>query len=224
MLNIPLPTRHHVAPSPSPIRRLHLSWPTVAVFAAVIAYVDGFWVTSLQGAVGAVEVTREPFVRWVRDSTLMLPLLLLAVVAALSLTRRWAGRSHREFRQLAVAAISTMLITTVVSIAQVATMSIHDYNIQAAQLGQVHAGHASTVAADPGAVAPLGGKACSALCAARHATLMAHVRSVGYAGLVLLFTNLVLVVWALALRGGRLWAAPTYVDEPTEADFPFDFA
>ena len=224
MLNIPLPTRRHVAPALSPARRLHLSWPTVAVFAAVIAYVDGFWVTSLQGAVGAVELTQEPFVRWVRDSTLMLPLMLLAVVAALSLTRRWAGRSHREFRQLAVAAISTMVITTVVSVAQVATMSIHDYNIQAAQLGQVHAGHASTIAADPGAVAPLGGKACSALCAARHATLMAHVRSVGYAGLVLLFTNLVLVVWVLALRGGRLWAAPTYVDEPTEADFPFDFA
>ena len=224
MLNISLPARHHVAPAPSPTGRLHLSWPTVAVFAIVIAYVDGFWVTSLQGAVGAIEVTQAPFVRWVRDSTLMLPLLLLAVVAALSLTRRWAGRGHREFRQLAVAAISIIVITTVVSIAQVATMSVHDYNIQAAQLGQVHAGHASTVAVDPGVVTPLGGNACSALCAARHATLMAHVRSVGYAGLVLLFTNLVLVVWVLALRGGRLWAAPTFVEEPADADFPFDFA
>ncbi len=224
MLNISLPARHHVAPAPSPTERLHLSWPTVAVFAAVIAYVDGFWVTSLQGAVGAIEVTHEPFARWVRDSTLMLPLLLLGVLAALSLTRRWVGHSHREFRQLAVAAILTIVITSVVSIAQVATMSVHDYNIQAAQLGQVHAGHASTVATDPGTVTTASGGACTALCAARHATLMAHVRSVGYAGLVLLFTNLVLVVWVLALRGGRLWAARTFVDEPADADFPYDFA
>ena len=146
------------------------------------------------------------------------------VLAALSLTRRWVGHSHREFRQLAVAAILTIVITSIVSIAQVATMSVHDYNIQAAQLGQVHAGHASTVATDPGTVTTAGGGACSALCAARHATLMAHVRSVGYAGLVLLFTNLVLVVWVLALRGGRLWAARTFVDEPADADFPYDFA
>jgi hypothetical protein len=224
MLNITMPVRHHVAPAPSPTGRLHLSWPTVAVFAAVIAYVDGFWVTSLQGAVGAIEVTQEPFVRWVRDSTLMLPLLFVGVLAALSLTRRWVGHSHREFRQLAVAAISIIVITSVVSLGQVATMSAHDYNIQAAQLGHLHAGHASTVATDPNAVLPASNGTCSALCAARHATLMAHVRSVGYAGLVLLFTNLVLVVWVLALRGGRLWAGRTFVDEAADTDLPFDFA
>ena len=224
MLNISLPAQPKAAPAPLGTGRLHVSWPTVAVFAAVITYVDGFWVTSLQGAVGAIEVTQHPLMRWIRDSTLMLPVVLVAVVAALSLTRRWVGHSHRELRQLAVAALLMVVVTSVVSLGQVATMSIHDYNIQAAELGQIHAAHTSTIANDPAVVAPAPGGACSALCAARHATLMAHVRSVGYAGLVLLFTNLVLVVWVLALRGGRLWAEGRFVEEPVEVDFPYDFA
>jgi hypothetical protein len=224
MLNISMPARREVAPAPMATGRLHVSWPTVGVFAAVITFVDGFWVTSLQGAVGAIEGTQHPLTRWIRDSTLMLPLLFVAVLAAMSLTRRWVGHSHREFRQLAVAALLVVVITSVVSLAQVTTMSVHDYNIQAAQLGQIHGAHASTVATDPGAVATASSGTCTALCAARHATLMAHVRSVGYAGLVLLFTNLVLVVWVLALRGGRLWAEGRLVDEPADIEFPYDFA
>ena len=225
MLNISMPTRREAAASAAMATgRLHVSWPTVGVFAAVITFVDGFWVTSLQGAVGAIEVTQHPMMRWIRDSTLMLPLLFVAVLAALSLTRRWVGHSHRELRQLAVAALLTVVITSVVSLAQVATMSVHDYNIQAAQLGQIHAGHASTVALDPASVVPASSAGCTALCAARHATMMAHVRSLGYAGAVLLFTNLVLVVWVLALRGGRLWAEGRFVDEPAEGEFPYDFA
>lgn len=35
---------------------------------------------------------------------------------------------------------------------------------------------------------------------------MVHVRATLYASIVILVTNLVLVVWVLALRGGRLWA------------------
>jgi hypothetical protein len=36
-------------------RRFQVSWVTIALFAIVFAYVDGFWVTSMQGAVGAFE-------------------------------------------------------------------------------------------------------------------------------------------------------------------------
>jgi hypothetical protein len=54
--------------------RLRPSWVTIGLWAVVIAYVDGFWVTSLQRTVGAFERNQPPFMRWLRDSTLMLPL------------------------------------------------------------------------------------------------------------------------------------------------------
>ena len=52
---------------------LQVSWVTVVVCASVIAYIDGFWLTSLRGAVGAIDATQSPFSRWLRDSTLMVP-------------------------------------------------------------------------------------------------------------------------------------------------------
>src|SRR4029077_15562863 len=57
---------------------LPLSWVTVAVAAVVIAYGDGFIVAALHGAVGSVDTSQEPFVRWLRDSTLMVAPLVLA--------------------------------------------------------------------------------------------------------------------------------------------------
>jgi hypothetical protein len=105
-----------------------------------------------------------------------------------------------------VAGVLTIVITSFVSVAGVATTSAYDYNIQASQLGQIHAGHTSAISIDAGAVDRSGEGTCTGLCSARHATLMAHVRAVGYASVVLLITNIVLVAWALALRGGRLWA------------------
>src|SRR5262245_52717400 len=77
-------------------RRLSVYWLTVAFFAVVIAFGDGFWVTSVQGAVGSIERNDPPFSRWLRDSTLMVPLFFLAVLAAILLGRRWfAGNRSR---------------------------------------------------------------------------------------------------------------------------------
>ena len=44
--------------------RLTVPWLTVLPFAVVMAYADGFWMTSLRGAVGAIERTDEPFTSW----------------------------------------------------------------------------------------------------------------------------------------------------------------
>ncbi len=205
----------HGSPAHRQTSRLSVSWATVIVCAVVIAAVDGYWATSLRGAVGAIEVNQSPFRSWMRDSTLMLPLFVLAVVAALALTRRLVGRSHRELVQLSVAALLTIVFTSVVSIGGVATTSVYDYDLQASQLGQIHTSHNTKPAIDPGAVIVSTKGTCVGLCSARHATLMAHVRSVGYASLVILLTNLVLVAWVLALRGGRLWA-PHPVDAQVE--------
>ncbi len=197
-----------------------MNWATVIVCAVVIAYTDGYWVTSLRGAVGAIEGNQRPFTRWLRDSTLMLPLVLMAVLAALTLTRRWLGRSRHEIAQVGTAALLIIVISSAVSIAGVATTSVYDYNIQAANLGQIHSSHVTSVAVDPGVSKPSTDATSGALDAAKHATLMAHVRAVGDASVVLLITNLVLVAWALALRGGRLWASqPAAValgDDPTD--------
>ena len=40
--------------------RQQVWWVTIAVFAIVISYADGFWVTSLQGVVGAIERRQIP--------------------------------------------------------------------------------------------------------------------------------------------------------------------
>ena len=162
---------------------------TVALFAIVIAYVDGFCVTSLHGAVGSVASTQSPFVHWLRDSTLMLPPLALAVGAALELARRWVGNNRREITRLVGAALLVILCSSAASIAEVALQAASDYRVEVNQLAQLHSIHATTIA----------------LSAARHAALMTQIRAVELAVVVLLITNFVVVGWVLALRGGKVW-------------------
>ena len=72
-------------------------WSTVLPFAVVLAYVNGFWVTALRGAVGSTERTTAPFTSWLRDSTLLLPLFVLAVLVALTLAMHWFGPSGHSW-------------------------------------------------------------------------------------------------------------------------------
>ena len=171
------------------ITQLSMSWMTVAVFAAVIAYVDGFCVTTLHGAVGSVDSVQSPFVHWLRDSTLMLPPLVLAVGAALWLARRWVGHNRRELTRLVGAALLVILFSSAASIAEVALTAASDYRVEVNQLEQVHSTHSTPIA----------------LHAARHSTLTLQIRAVERASVVLLVTNFALVLWVLALRGGRVW-------------------
>lgn len=194
-------------------RLLRLSWLTVAVFAVAFAYIDGFWVTSLQGAVGSLERSRPPFQRWLRDSTLMLPLYVGAVVVALLLTRRWAGQSRRSLARIGTATVLIVAICTAVGTAEVANSSAYDYRLQARHLEEVEelnhahsAGHPAQPVADS--------NSCVGLCAAKRSTRELHVRAVTRAGVVLLLTNVVLVAWLLALRGDRLWKRSRVVAPP----------
>ena len=81
-------TRRRQCPVGGERRRSHLRWVAIAVLAVVIDLVDNFWITSLRGAVGAIQQVQEPFDAWVRTSTLMLPLYVLAVAGAAVLGRR----------------------------------------------------------------------------------------------------------------------------------------
>src|SRR4051812_27600884 len=73
-------------------------WRTVVVPATVLAYADGYWLISLQGAIGAIERTNGPFASWLRGSTTILPVFAFAVLAALTLGLHWFGPRPGETR------------------------------------------------------------------------------------------------------------------------------
>jgi len=182
--------------------RLQVYWLTVAFFAIVIAYGDGFWVTTVQGAVGAIERNDAPLSRWLRDSTLMLPLFFLAVLASLVLARRWFGHSRSRLVRFGATALLMMLITSAVGMAEMAASSAYDYRLQTRDLTSVVAIHHHEEIT-PAATAANGG--CSVLCAEKRLTLASHLKALRLTSVVLLLSNVVLVLWVLALRGDRLW-------------------
>jgi hypothetical protein len=184
-------------------RRLSVYWLTIAFFAVVIAFGDGFWVTSVQGAVGAIERNDPPFDRWLRDSTLMLPLFFLAVLAAIVLGRRWFGGSRSRLLKFGATALLMVLFTSALAITEVAASSAYDYRLQSRDLASVHAFHQTIADTSPGATTTTG--RCVGICAETQLTLHSHMKALRIASVVLLLSNIVLVLWVMALRGDRIW-------------------
>jgi hypothetical protein len=88
---------------------------------------------------------------------------------------------------------------------EVAASSAYDYHLQVQHLEAAHRlQHATFLNVDSTPVR-IGSATCDALCAARRSTLDVHVAVLRYAGPRLLLTNAILILWALALCGGRLW-------------------
>ena len=194
---------------PESIRRffrgaMPIPWVTVAVFALVMAYADGFVLTSIPGAVGAIERTHGPFASWLRTSTLMLPLFVLGVLAGLALARRRFGPALRTARKIVTAALLIVAAGTLVGAGELAVSAAYDYHLQSQQLELIDATHRAE-----GHVQHLGAGTCTGLCARKHATLAVDAKAVGYGSAVVLGANLVLVAWVLAMRGGRLEPART---------------
>ena len=199
-------------------RRLNVYWITVAFFAVMLAFGDGFWLTSMQGAVGAIERNEKPFGRWLRDSALMVPLFFLGVLAAVLLARRWFG--HRRSRLVKVGAVALLItvIGSAIGIAEVAASSAYDYRLQSRSLASVHQFHQTIADKSPGATAPTTSGRCTGICAEKHLTLMTHVKAVKLATGVLLVSNLVLVLWVLMWRGDRLWRSDPADDDDTAVE------
>jgi hypothetical protein len=172
----------------------------VLLLGALLAYADGFWLTTTQGAVGAIERAQSPFAAWLRDSTLTLPLFVLAVLAALAVARRRFGPGLRGPRRVLATALLVAAAGSVVGTAELVASAAYDYSLQVPQLEAMHAAHLT--ANTPPAVAVPGG--CPGLCAEKRLTLQADERAVRYAATGELVTNLVLVGWGVALLGGRL--------------------
>jgi len=193
--------------------RLQMWWITVAVFAIVIAFADGFVVTSLHGAVGAIERRSSPFHQWLTGSMLMLPLFFVAVVGALLVARRLVG-PRRGLVEFGATALLVTLLTSGVALAEVGASSAYDYHLQVRHLqleDSLHHTHPAAapvvLTAQPTTPGQSTG-ACTGLCATTRDTLNVHVRAVSHAALLMLITNFALVVWVMALRNDRLWRRP----------------
>ena len=168
-----------------------VAWWTVLPLAALMAYGDGFWVISLRGAAGAIERMDSPFQAWLRESTLFLPVFVIAVLAATAVALARFGPSPRRTRAVLMAALLVVAAGTLAGVVGLAVSSAYDYHLQAIHMSAMNA---------------MRDEACDAACAAaqHRADLVLQVRAVAVGSGLILVTNLVLVGWALALRGGRM--------------------
>jgi hypothetical protein len=194
---------------------------TVGLLAVLLAYADGFVVQALQGATGAIERSQHPFSSWLRQSTLMLPVFVLVVLGVLALAHRRYGPELRTPKPVLLTGLLMVIVGTVVGIAAATANAAYNYHLQANQLQLAHTTHSSALAGDTAsrnAADPESGHSlgvhtetgtCTGSCLAQRQTLQTHVRGVTIASGYLLGTNLLLVAWVVALRGGRLDVVPT---------------
>lgn len=181
-------------------QRLRVPWLTVVPLAVVLAYGDGFWVVVLRGAVGAIERTGTPFTSWLRESTLLLPLFTLAVVAALALAVRRYGVAGSGARALLGTSGLVVAAGTVAGVTWLIASSAYDYRLQSQQVDAM-----GTM-----------GHSCDAACREllNQAGLGLQQRGVAVGVGLLLVTNLALVAWTVSLLGGRVRRATVDPEQP----------
>jgi hypothetical protein len=101
-------------------------------------------------------------------------------------------------------ALLMVLFTSALAITEVAASSAYDYRLQSRDLASVHAFHQTIADPAPGATAQKT-SGCTGICAEKQLTLNSHLKALRIAGVVLLLSNVVLVLWVMALRGDRIW-------------------
>jgi hypothetical protein len=184
------------------LRPRPVPWPTVVALAALMAYADGFVVTSIQGAVGAIERAQSPFTTWLWTSTLALPVYVLALLAALAVARRRLGPSLHSGSRVVAAALLLVAAGTLIGFTGAVASAVYDYHLQVPLVVRLHAVHAEGAPVE----APDAGS-CTGLCGALQRTRVVDQRAARYATAADLGVNAVVVGWVVALRGGRLEAA-----------------
>jgi hypothetical protein len=180
-----------------------LPWLTVGLLAGTMAFADGFLIQALQGATGYIERSQHPFESWLRHSALLVPVFVLVVLGVLRLARRRYGPSLRRLRPVLATATAIAAAGTVLGIGAITANAAYNYHLQAGQLALAHTVHSTAISGETSHDhAAAGG--CSGACLQQHQTLDAHVRGVKVTSGLLLATNVVLVGWVVALRGGQL--------------------
>lgn len=177
----------------APAVRTSVPWSTVLPLAVVLSFADGFWITSMRGAVGPARAGAAPFTTWWRESSVLVPMYVCAVLGALLLARLWAGQGSARRGTLPVATLLVAMAGTVVGVLHMAAASAADYLTQWHMLQMM-----TMMRAD-----------CPSDCLERlrQDTLGLQVRAVALGALLLLATNLAAVIWVTMCRGGRLEVA-----------------
>jgi hypothetical protein len=170
--------------------RLAVPWTAVLTLAVLLDFADGFFMTALRNAVGAIERTQEPFTSYWRTCLLLLPVFAVGVLAALTVALRLFGPELRGRKQVLATVALVAAAAALVGAAATTASSAADYRLQSAQLGMMKSMRGT----------------CDAACLAgqQHATALAHVRAIALVAGLMLITNLLVVGWLVALRGGRL--------------------
>ena len=176
--------------------RQGVPWLTVVPLAVALAYADGFWLVALRGAVGSIERTGQPFASWLRESTLTLPMFVFAVLGALTAAARWFGPVVRKPKAIVATALLVVAAGTLVGIAGLVASSAYDYHLQAIQLQLMDSMRSMPSMPSMGSMGSTAQQ--------QQASLGLQARAVAYGSAILLVTNLALVGWAVAIRGGRL--------------------
>src|SRR5689334_17445394 len=95
-------------------------WVTIGGLAVTMAYGDGFLITTLRGATGAVERNDQPFLSWLAGSTVVLPLFVVAVWGALRFAHHHYGRAPGKARNVLKFALVVAAAASVVGIGTLA--------------------------------------------------------------------------------------------------------
>ena len=169
---------------------LRVPWSTVLPLASVAAFGNGFWLIVVRGAVGAIERTGDPFTGWLRESALLLPLYVFAVLAALTLALRWFGPDPLRARSAAATLLLVVLASTLAGSGVQAVSAVYDYRLETAQVMMTTSHMLS----------------CDSVCVAdqQQSTLFLQMRALGLNAAVMLASNLILLGLVVAFRGGRL--------------------
>lgn len=180
-------------------------WLSVVLpLAVLVALADEFWIVVLRTSVGSIERTSGPAASWLRESSELLPVYVLAVVAALAVAGRlWGDRPRGRGPTLGTIALVALAAAVAAGTILLAS-SLWDYHLQ--DIALVH--H----------VEDHGGCDSACLAARESASLAVQLRAVAVGFGLVLATDLALVAWAVALRGGPLPAAVRRRGTPVAAD------
>ena len=179
-----------LAPTGRDHRRAIVSWWHVLPLGVALAFANEFWIIVLRGAVGAIERTSAPFSTWLHETVLLVPVYVVAVLAAFRLAQRWFGPRPRGFKAAAGSIGTIAAAATAAGILLLAVSSWFDYRLQATDLRHMSAAH-------PG---------CPSSCLNEriHATVNLEFKAIWIGLLLMLVTDLALIALMVAFRGGVL--------------------
>lgn len=197
-----------VRPCPGPTDPVAIPWATVLTFAVVLADADWFWVISLRGAVGAIERTSDPVVSWAQGAGLLVPLFACAVLGALAIAYRRFGPVLQRPRTVVAASLLIVAACTLAGIGALVVSGAYDYRLQIDQLD--HTARMGVRCLD------------SCLTARQDATLALQLKALGAGAVILLVTNLLLIGWMVAIRGGHLTLSRMLPPERTPSESSMD--